>query len=100
MLSALLVSLLSSALLPQQVAGQPAVVPIPPAAQTAPAPTAIPQYFFAVFNGDGLVDVYVACQQASDQLHRNLGDGSFADVTQAVGLGGGSGSSLCLWQDI
>ena len=39
-------------------------------------------------DGDGLPDVYVANMDGADHLLRNLGNGSFADVTRGAGLAG------------
>jgi hypothetical protein len=39
------------------------------------------------FDGDGWVDLFVTRLGRPDALYRNRGDGSFADVTVAVGLG-------------
>ncbi len=38
-------------------------------------------------DGDGHLDVYFTTQSGSNQLWRNLGDGTFADITEASGVG-------------
>ena len=40
-------------------------------------------------DGDGLLDVYFTTQSGRNQLWRNLGDGTFADITEASGVGVG-----------
>ena len=52
------------------------------------------------FDGDGFVDLYVTRLDAPDILYRNLGDGTFADVTATSGLGLGDGSNGAGWADI
>ena len=39
------------------------------------------------YDNDGYDDLYVACRERPDLLYRNRGDGTFADVTAAAGLG-------------
>lgn len=43
---------------------------------------------FGDFDSDGLVDLFLPVQDATDLLYRNLGNGRFEDVTQAAGVGG------------
>jgi hypothetical protein len=59
----------------------------------------VPTLRFADFDRDGLADVYVVRPERGDRLLRNLGDGSFVDVTESMGLAGSDGSRLALWQD-
>ena len=58
-----------------------------------------PTYRFGDYDRDGLADVYVVRGGAADLLYRNLGDGTFVDVTGATGLSGVTGTRLALWQD-
>lgn len=58
-----------------------------------------PRYALGDHDGDGLLDVYVVSASGQDQLFRNLGDGTFEDVTEVVGLGALRGSRDALWQD-
>ena len=53
------------------------------------------------FDGDGLDDVYV-CQPAGlpNRLYRNRGDGTFADVTEAAGVGILDGTACALFADL
>lgn len=72
------------------------VAPAPPA---DPPPAVAPSHRFADFDGDGLVDLYAVRPGGTDRLYRNLGDGTFGDVTDAVGLAGIAGSRHALWLD-
>jgi len=47
-------------------------------------------------NGDGLIDLYLPCVRDRGRLLRNIGDGVFADVTDAAGLRekGGVGAAV------
>ena len=45
-------------------------------------------------DNDGDADLYVLGRGESNRLFRNLGDGSFEDVTSTSGVGGGSFSSM------
>jgi hypothetical protein len=55
---------------------------------------------FLDYNGDGLLDIYLVCYSQTpqpdpkarlgDALYRNNGDGTFTDVTDGAGIGGGS----------
>lgn len=65
---------------------------------TSPAPLG-PTYRFGDYDRDGLADVYIVRSAAPDRLYRNLGDGTFVDVTGASGLGEVTGTRLALWQD-
>src|SRR3954451_14818748 len=38
-------------------------------------------------DGDGLLDIYFTTQLGSNQLWRNLGNGTFEDITQKAGVG-------------
>lgn len=42
----------------------------------------------ADYDGDGWTDIFFTTFGAPDVLYRNLGDGTFADVTEAAGVGG------------
>ena len=42
---------------------------------------------WADFDNDGYVDLYVSNDYTANRLFRNLGDGTFADVTDAAGVG-------------
>jgi Flp pilus assembly protein TadD/peroxiredoxin len=52
------------------------------------------------FDGDGLDDIYV-CQPAGlpNRLYRNLGDGTFVDVTEKAGVGLLDGTSSAIFAD-
>ncbi len=52
------------------------------------------------FDQDGYTDLFVTRLDAPDILYRNLGDGSFEDVTEAVGLGGPGRSNGALFGDV
>jgi len=41
-------------------------------------------------DGDGRCDLYFVSGARENRLYRNLGDGTFADITQAAGVGGGN----------
>jgi len=58
-----------------------------------------PSYSLGDYDGDGLLDAYVVSPAGQDKLFRNLGDGSFADVTELAGLSPLHGSRDALWQD-
>lgn len=53
------------------------------------------------FDGDGLDDLYV-CQPAGlpNRLYRNLGDGTFVDVTEKAGVGLLDGTSSAIFADL
>ncbi|MBC7262279.1 MAG: CRTAC1 family protein [Chloroflexi bacterium] len=51
------------------------------------------------YDGDSLLDLYVTSYAASDILFRNNGDGIFADVTEAAGLGNPGRSRAAVWGD-
>ena len=50
------------------------------------------------YDNDGFLDIYVT-GYGSNQLYRNNGDGTFADVTARAGVSGGSWSSSAAWLD-
>ena len=77
---------------PERAGGR---VPAPAAARGAVGPT----LRFGDFDGDGLEDLYAVRPAAGDRLLRNLGDGTFVDVTDASGLAGITGSRQALWCD-
>ncbi|MEM7226511.1 MAG: FG-GAP-like repeat-containing protein [Pseudomonadota bacterium] len=52
------------------------------------------------FDGDGYVDLYFTLLDGSDILYRNLGDGTFEDVTAEAGIARGNGSNGAGWADI
>jgi hypothetical protein len=52
------------------------------------------------YDGDGSPDLYVTTLAGPDVLYRNQGDGTFANVTDAVGLGGARNSSGAAWGDV
>ena len=52
------------------------------------------------YDGDGFVDLYVTREDDSDILYRNLGDGTFEDVTAAAGISRVTGSNGAGWVDI
>jgi hypothetical protein len=54
---------------------------------------------WADFDADGLADVYAIDADGADRLYRNAGDGSFEDVTLAVGLPETLHSSSACWAD-
>jgi hypothetical protein len=70
-------------------------------ALSAPAQQGVvgPTYRFADFDRDGLTDVYAVRPNTADRLFKNLGDGTFVDVSDALGLAAITGSRLALWQD-
>ena len=45
------------------------------------------------FDNDGNIDLFVANKNSINLLYRNNGDGTFADVTAAAGVGGDGGNS-------
>lgn len=56
---------------------------------------------WADYDNDGLADLFICCERQSHRLYRNLGDGTFQDVTLKAGLTGdteifGKG---CTWID-
>ena len=55
-------------------------------ALTAAAQDPAPRHTWSDFDGDGLSDLYVVTPGRDDVLLRNVGDGSFADVTEVAGL--------------
>jgi hypothetical protein len=56
----------------------------------------------ADYDGDGWTDLFVTNYAEKDVLYRNLGNGSFEDVTEAAGVGGAPSdwSSSAAWGDI
>ena len=56
----------------------------------------------ADYDGDGWTDIFFTTFGASDVLYRNLGDGTFEDVTDAAGVGGSSSDwgTSAAWGDI
>ncbi len=52
------------------------------------------------YNNDGHIDLYVTILDSNDKLYKNLGDGTFEDVTVASGISRGSGSNGAAWADI
>ncbi len=99
-----LVLLLAAAQLPISPIAQTRRGDAPPArTQPAPrpeeAPVLGPTFRFGDFDGDGLEDVLALRPSAPDRLFRNLGDGTFLDVTPGSGLDRGRPSRLALWED-
>ncbi len=80
---------------PQAPASGAAPVSTQPA---APAPAAGPSW--ADFDVDGYPDLIAAGASGQAVLLRNLGDGSFADVTASYGLSQLSGLQHASWQDV
>jgi VCBS repeat protein/collagen triple helix repeat protein len=66
------------------------------------APSAAPSatYHWRDYDRDGRRDVYVQSATGEDRLLRNLGTGTFEDVTRSAGLGGITGSLTVLWNDV
>jgi hypothetical protein len=56
-------------------------------------------FWWADFDGDGLEDAYAIGAAGSGHLLRNVGDGSFDDVTLTSGLEGIPPASLAIWYD-
>ncbi len=54
---------------------------------------------WADYEGDGLLDLFVAHQQQENQLFRNNGDGTFTDVAAAAGVASGAASYGASWAD-
>jgi hypothetical protein len=56
----------------------------------------------ADYDGDGWVDLYVTNFNQPNRLYRNLGDGTFKDVTAKAGVGGPPGlfSMSAAWGDV
>jgi hypothetical protein len=52
------------------------------------------------YDADGWPDLYVTTLAGPDVLYRNQGDGTFANVTDAAGLGGARHSSGAVWGDV
>ncbi|NNE71763.1 MAG: VCBS repeat-containing protein, partial [Rhodothermales bacterium] len=50
---------------------------------------------FGDFDNDGLVDLFLPIQDATDILYKNLGNGRFEDISQAAG-GGGSPTTIAM----
>lgn len=53
----------------------------------------------ADFDGDGFVDLYVT-NYGADVLYRNNGDGTFTDVTAALGISDDSWGTSAAWGDL
>ena len=51
------------------------------------------------YNKDGYQDVYVVYYEATNRLYRNLGNGTFSEVTSTAGVAGGSTSASATWFD-
>ena len=49
---------------------------------------------WADYDNDGWLDVYIICEQQTNRLYHNRGDGSFAEVSERAGVQG-SAQSLC-----
>jgi hypothetical protein len=49
---------------------------------------------WADYDNDGWLDVYIICEQQTNRLYHNRGDGSFAEVSERAGVQG-SARSLC-----
>ncbi|HEY7156596.1 MAG TPA: CRTAC1 family protein [Gemmataceae bacterium] len=43
---------------------------------------------WADFDNDGFLDLFVCCERQPDRLYRNMGDGTFQEVTARAGLAG------------
>src|SRR5262245_47491003 len=78
-----------------------AIVLVPSIPQSAAPRQSIvgPTYRFGDFDRDGLVDIYVIEPSRADRLFKNLGNGSFADVSDSMGVSAVTGSRMALWQD-
>ena len=55
---------------------------------------------FADYDNDGFKDVFVSRTFQPNQLFRNLGDGTFADVTAESGLGEDCCTTVASWGDV
>jgi hypothetical protein len=75
-----------------------ALLSLPSDGNRAQPGLASPSYRFADFDRDGLLDLYVV-RASGDRLFKNLGDGTFGDVTYAMGLSRETRSRIALWQD-
>lgn len=51
------------------------------------------------FDGDGKDDVFVIVPEGASKLYRNLGDGTFQDVTASTGLDSSANLRMALWCD-
>lgn len=51
------------------------------------------------YDNDGHLDLFLTSWSATDSLHRNLGDGSFSDVSAAAGLGKTAKTWGAAWGD-
>ncbi len=58
------------------------------------------RFVWADFDGDGLEDVYVVRLEGHDSLFRNVGDGSFDDVTAHALPCGACASTEVVWCDV
>lgn len=52
------------------------------------------------FDQDGRDDVFVSNRQGPDRLYRNMGNNSFAEVTQLLGLQTPQNTECALWLDV
>ena len=63
-----------------------------------PTPRVSASFSWGDYDADGLIDAFVISAGGSGSLLRNLGDGSFENVTERVGLMGAT-SHTALWSD-
>jgi hypothetical protein len=54
----------------------------------------------ADYDTDGLTDLFVSRLDGPDLLYRNMGDGTFEDVSRDVGLDSPSRSNAAVWGDV
>jgi len=101
-----LISLFAASALPIAVSqethrtdpGRSIPAPRPPVA-TDPAPGISATFWWGDFDGDGRLDAYAVAPAGRGYLLRNLGDGSFEDVTLSAGLIDIEAPTVAAWED-
>ena len=70
-----------------------------PAVPTEPASGISATFWWGDFDGDGLLDAYAIAPAGKGYLLRNLGNGSFEDVTHSAALGDVEAPTVAAWED-